>query len=180
MSENNTSETPQQVEQSVEKTIGMVKWFDNHAGYGFISYGNDDNDVFCHYSNVNRPNENTFRTLTKGEYVEFELQKCTEENKLDKDQAVNISGLNGGPLLSESNPHLHRRRRGPFRRDEGEGDDTRDNRGNDGGHRGGYRGNNNRDNNGGGGKWSSVVKRDGGNKRRQPRNNEQTEVVDNE
>ena len=32
--------------------IGMVKWFDNRKGYGFIRDLNKDTDLFVHFSNI--------------------------------------------------------------------------------------------------------------------------------
>ena len=44
---------------------GRVKWFNNEKGYGFIDY-----DIFVHYSAIN---QDGFKTLTEGQYVEFNL-----------------------------------------------------------------------------------------------------------
>lgn len=49
-----------------------VKWFDDKAGYGFIDNGNDP-DIFVHYSAIKKDG---YKTLTKDEFVEFELA-CT-------------------------------------------------------------------------------------------------------
>ena len=54
---------------------GVVKWFNNAKGYGFISFndqGQDDVDVFAHFSSIEMDG---FRTLKRGEPVEFELDK---------------------------------------------------------------------------------------------------------
>lgn len=50
---------------------GIVKWFNNAKGYGFISL-NDGTDVFVHYSNIEG---NGFRTLRQGQEVMFELKE---------------------------------------------------------------------------------------------------------
>jgi len=48
---------------------GIVKWFNNSKGYGFI--GRDDGpDVFVHYSGVVGDG---YRTLKEGDTVEFEM-----------------------------------------------------------------------------------------------------------
>lgn len=49
--------------------ISEVKWFSDEKGYGFIKY-KDDEDIFVHYSAINMDG---FKTLIKGEVVEFEL-----------------------------------------------------------------------------------------------------------
>lgn len=49
--------------------IGIVKWFNNAKGYGFI--GRDDGpDVFVHYSAIQGLG---YRTLSEGDCVEFEI-----------------------------------------------------------------------------------------------------------
>ena len=57
-----------------------------------------DKDVFVHYSAINCQSDNSFRTLTQGEYISFTL---ADSNKAGKLQAANVTGVNGGPLLSE-------------------------------------------------------------------------------
>ena len=48
---------------------GIVKWFNNSKGFGFI--GRDDGpDVFVHYSSVVGDG---YRTLKEGDVVEFDI-----------------------------------------------------------------------------------------------------------
>ena len=47
---------------------GTVKWFNKDKGFGFIS-GEDGNDYFVHYSNINSKG---FRSLEEGQAVTFE------------------------------------------------------------------------------------------------------------
>ncbi len=51
---------------------GVVKWFSNQKGYGFITPESADSgkDVFVHYSVIQGDG---FKTLAEGEQVEFEL-----------------------------------------------------------------------------------------------------------
>ncbi|MCZ6807592.1 MAG: cold shock domain-containing protein [Deltaproteobacteria bacterium] len=50
--------------------IGMVKWFNNAKGWGFIS-GEDGSDVFVHYSQIAGEG---YRTLRPGQHVAFDLR----------------------------------------------------------------------------------------------------------
>ena len=50
-------------------TTGVVKWFSNDKGYGFIARPDGD-DVFVHYSAID---SNGFRSLEEGQVVEFEV-----------------------------------------------------------------------------------------------------------
>jgi CspA family cold shock protein len=50
---------------------GIVKWFNNKKGFGFITDPSDVGpDVFVHYSEIRGEG---FKTLEEGEAVEFEL-----------------------------------------------------------------------------------------------------------
>ncbi len=50
---------------------GVVKWFNDQKGYGFIAR-DDGDDVFVHYSSI----EGTgFRTLNEGDRVEFTVKQ---------------------------------------------------------------------------------------------------------
>lgn len=53
-----------------ERVKGIVKWFNEKKGYGFLSQDNGGSDVFVHFSSI--ANEG-FRTLNEGSPVEFEV-----------------------------------------------------------------------------------------------------------
>jgi len=49
---------------------GLVKWFNDSKGYGFIRAEGTDRDVFVHYSAIQGDG---FKTLAEGQEVQFEL-----------------------------------------------------------------------------------------------------------
>lgn len=50
---------------------GIVKWFSDQKGFGFIEK-EEGGDVFVHHSSINM---NGFRTLSQGDRVSFEVQE---------------------------------------------------------------------------------------------------------
>lgn len=86
---------------------GRVKWFNNKAGYGFITIidgpsSNDKvgTDIFSHHSAISVSSEQ-YKYLVQGEYVEFTLSDV-ESSTDHKVQSSNIKGVNGGKLLCET------------------------------------------------------------------------------
>lgn len=51
--------------------IGIVKWFNNDKGYGFIKRETGE-DVFVHHTAIQ---QSGYRTLNEGEKVEFEVKQ---------------------------------------------------------------------------------------------------------
>jgi CspA family cold shock protein len=49
---------------------GVVKWFNDKKGYGFIEK-EEGGDVFVHYSAIQMPG---FKTLAEGDRVVFEIE----------------------------------------------------------------------------------------------------------
>lgn len=49
---------------------GLVKWFNDAKGYGFIQQDGSDKDVFVHYTAIQGDG---FKTLAEGQKVDFEL-----------------------------------------------------------------------------------------------------------
>ncbi|MBT1075828.1 cold-shock protein [Geobacter grbiciae] len=50
---------------------GMVKWFSDSKGFGFLEQENGE-DVFCYFSVINGDG---FKSLVEGDRVTFELTK---------------------------------------------------------------------------------------------------------
>ena len=50
---------------------GTVKWFNESKGFGFITPDDGTKDVFVHFSAIQ---SSGFKTLAKGQSVEFEVQ----------------------------------------------------------------------------------------------------------
>lgn len=94
--------------------VGRVKWFNNKTGYGFITSCDDknkDEDVFVHHSGV-RVNEQQYKYLVQGEYVEFKLTSTAEGSKYPY-QAANVTGMWGGKLMCETRNEMPSRNRKP-------------------------------------------------------------------
>jgi cold shock CspA family protein len=84
------------------RLIGQVKWFNNKAGYGFITVtdGNHSGkDIFAHYTTI-QVGDQQYKYLVQGEYVEFEI--TTSTNQSHEFQATKISGIKGGRLMCET------------------------------------------------------------------------------
>ena len=78
---------------SADRLLGQVKWFNNKAGYGFITVNDGDfsgKDIFIHYSAI-RVTNSQYKYLVQGEYVEFSLVKSSTDGH--EFQAVDISGV---------------------------------------------------------------------------------------
>jgi CspA family cold shock protein len=76
--------------------IGWVKFFSPTKGYGFLIDTTTNNDIFIHYSSIVRSTPG-YKSLTKGEYVDFE-HVCSDQGP----SAFNVRGVNGGPLMCEA------------------------------------------------------------------------------
>jgi len=50
---------------------GIVKWFNDRKGYGFISQ-EEGNDVFVHFSSIQSTG---YKTLSEGDRVEVEIEE---------------------------------------------------------------------------------------------------------
>jgi CspA family cold shock protein len=52
-------------------TNGIVKWFDDKKGYGFIE-NEEGGDVFVHHTGISGSG---FKTLSEGDQVTFEVEQ---------------------------------------------------------------------------------------------------------
>jgi hypothetical protein len=79
-----------------------VKWFNNKAGYGFITVTVGDrsgSDIFVHHSGINVSNQQ-YKYLVQGEYVDFVLEK--PESGSHEFHAISVNGINSGKLMCET------------------------------------------------------------------------------
>ncbi len=68
---------------------GIIKWFNNEKGYGFIE-GNGNEDIFVHYSAIKQEG---FKSLAEGQKVEYELLE-TEKGL----QAINVKEVSNATV----------------------------------------------------------------------------------
>jgi CspA family cold shock protein len=86
-----------------DRFTGRVKWFNNKAGYGFITVTDgpkSGSDIFVHHSSINVDHEQ-YKYLVQGEYIEFALNdtNCVANHDV---QACDVSGIKGGKLMCET------------------------------------------------------------------------------
>ena len=73
---------------TANRRTGVVKWFSNVKGYGFIAPdGEGQDDVFVHYTSVVGQG---YRTLREGQAVEF-----TIEDTPKGPQAIDVVTMSG-------------------------------------------------------------------------------------
>lgn len=84
------------------RLTGKVKWFNNKAGFGFITVCDGEHagkDIFVHYSSI-RGDDSLYKYLVQGEYVDFDLVKSTSDKH--EYHAVNITGIKNGSIMCET------------------------------------------------------------------------------
>ena len=95
-------------------TSGRVKWFNNKAGYGFITVNdcetNEERDIFVHHSEI-KVEQTQYKYLVQGEYVEFVIGAIARENNMDA-HATSVRGINGGKLMCETRNEVRSYRTG--------------------------------------------------------------------
>ena len=85
-----------------DRILGRVKWFNNKAGYGFITITDghrSGTDIFIHHSAISVLNQQ-YKYLVQGEYVEFSL--VSTQGGVHDFNAANASGIKGGKLMCET------------------------------------------------------------------------------
>ena len=87
---------------NAEPILGRVKWFNNRAGFGFVTVlsGEKKNeDVFVHHTGIVVSSEQ-YKYLVQGEYVSFVLK--TSDSTEHPYQAGSVKGVLDGPLMCET------------------------------------------------------------------------------
>ena len=85
-----------------EQLTGRVKWFNNKAGYGFITVTDgprSGSDIFVHHSTIKVENQQ-YKYLIQGEYVDFGLNNTVSGKH--ECQAMDVHGIKGGKLMCET------------------------------------------------------------------------------
>jgi CspA family cold shock protein len=106
-----------------ERVIGRVKWFNNKAGYGFITVtdgSRSGSDVFIHHSAINVESQQ-YKYLVQGEYVNFDVVHTNSGTH--EWQASNVCGVNSGKLMCETRRE-YKIARTNFRPDVAEGESS--------------------------------------------------------
>lgn len=90
---------------SETRFTGQVKWFNNKAGFGFLTVcvSPDDSflgqDIFVHHTSLSVSTEQ-YKYLVQGEYVDFNLKNSDSNDH--PYQAHDITGVSRGKLMCET------------------------------------------------------------------------------
>lgn len=76
---------------------GEVCWFNNAKGYGFLR-SNQTQDVFCHYSAIQKEG---YKSLREGEAIEFDVV----QGESGRQQAANVVPTGKAEGTAESALH---------------------------------------------------------------------------
>ena len=102
MSSDDTNGSTPNAGNNSERLTGRVKWFNNRAGFGFVTVldgEKKDEDVFVHHSGIQVSSEQ-YKYLVQGEYVSFALRES--DNDDHPYQAGDVRGVLGGWLMCET------------------------------------------------------------------------------
>ena len=72
---------------------GIVKWFNNEKGYGFIDHTSGE-DIFVHYSAIR---QDGYKTLSEGQHVNFDLIETPKGL-----QAINVTATMDSKIISHN------------------------------------------------------------------------------
>lgn len=65
--------------------LGVVTWFNEEKGFGFIAPDDGSSDVFVHYSQIQGSG---FKTLTADQRVEFEIGQGQKGPQAERTRAL--------------------------------------------------------------------------------------------
>jgi len=87
-------------QQHNNKVIGIVKWFNNKSGFGFVTILSDsehkDKDIFVHHTSIVSSIE-IYKYLVQGEYVSMYIESVSDGKY--ENQGKEITGVLGGDLM---------------------------------------------------------------------------------
>ncbi|KAK6946406.1 Zinc finger, CCHC-type [Dillenia turbinata] len=75
-----------------DRSTGVVKWFNDQKGFGFITPSDGGEDLFVHQTSISTDG---FRSLGEGERVEFRVEVGDD----GRSKAVDVTGPNGAAVL---------------------------------------------------------------------------------
>ena len=92
------SQTEQVTQTQSARLVARVKWFNARRGYGYVTDVESGADLFVHHSGLTVSEENVYRMLVEGEYVEC----STTTDDQGRTLAVDVTGLSRGLLMCQT------------------------------------------------------------------------------
>jgi CspA family cold shock protein len=78
------------MEMVMDQHKGIVRWFNNQKGYGFLGRDGEP-DLFVHYTSIQ---SNGYRSLKEGEFVAFDVVQGTQGPQADRVSRIPPSTTN--------------------------------------------------------------------------------------